>query len=118
MQPVVNHSLIHRKTTIPPVVTTPPSIAGATAIGSILTLTPGVWVGADTVTRQWMANGTPIAGQTGLSFTTTAAEAGKDINVEETATNVSGSAATFSNTIVVDTAAAFNAAYSDAFDNG
>lgn len=118
MQPVVNRSLIHRKPIVPPVVTAQPTIAGATAIGSLLTLTPGTWTGADSIAHQWEANGVPISGATGLTYTTTAAEAGKSVNVLETATNAAGSASTTSNAIVVDVAAAFTDAYSDAFDNG
>jgi len=93
-------------TVVPPVaptVTTAPSIAGATAVGSVLTCTPGVYAGTPTptVTRKWQAAGVDIPGQTGLTYTTVAGDSGKAITCVETATNSAGSINGTSNAITV-----------------
>ena len=56
----------------PPAIVTPPSIAGTLSNGSTITCTPGTW-STGTATRQWYRDGTPISGQTGLTYTYVAA---------------------------------------------
>ena len=63
-----------------------PSITGTAQIGQTLTAGPASWYPAPTtVVRQWLADGIPISGATGATYTVTAAEAGKPITVRETA---------------------------------
>jgi alpha-tubulin suppressor-like RCC1 family protein len=91
---------------------TPASISGTPTFGVSYTSTPGVWVGAGTVTvaKQWYscsstggavaANGNfaanapsdcvAISGATGGSFTPTAAEVGSTLRYAEQASNVIG----------------------------
>lgn len=57
---------------LPPYAITPPSIAGTLTDGSTITCTPGVW-SSGTATRQWYRDGSPISGQTGLTYTYSAA---------------------------------------------
>lgn len=54
---------------------------------------------AITVSGQWMADGVPIDGETGLSLVLTSAELGADITYVETATNEAGSAVETSNSL-------------------
>ncbi len=87
-----------------PVNTRAAAITGTTAVGGTLTCTPGNWVGFPdaTVTRQWRRNGTDVAGQTGLTFSTTGSTAGQTITCMETANNgVGGNVTQVSNGIVL-----------------
>ena len=88
---------------VAPTETTAPVIAGATTVGSTLTVTPGVYDAypAPTITRQWQANGTDIPGETGLTLDTTGLLASDSITCVETATNASGSINSTSNAIVL-----------------
>ncbi len=62
----------------------PPAISGTPQVGEALTAAPATWNPApSTVTRQWYADGTPIAGATGATFTLTRAELGAAITVAE-----------------------------------
>lgn len=83
--------------------TTPPVIAGTGAVGSTLTCTPGTWSGAPAPTKsyQWLRDGTVISGATGLTYLLVAGDAGANIAVRETASNVVGSANVVSNAIAV-----------------
>lgn len=67
--------------------TTPPTITGTAQVGEELTATRGGWVqGAKvTISWQWLADGTPIAGATKKRFVPTAAEKGKRLTVAVTA---------------------------------
>lgn len=47
---------------------TAPVITGTAKVGAPLTVDPGIWAGALTITYQWEADGTPISGATGLSY--------------------------------------------------
>jgi hypothetical protein len=91
---------------VKPVSTTAPVLAGTTALGDTLTVTPGTWTGtpAPVVTRVWKADGTAIAGASGLTYQITAAEQGKSVTVTETATNTGGSTSADSNAIAVPAA--------------
>lgn len=82
-----------------PIVTTAPFVVADTdppAEGTVYTATEGVYVGAQpiTITRKWLADGVEIAGETGLTFTVTAAQVGATITYEETATNTVGNTPT------------------------
>jgi Bacterial Ig-like domain (group 3) len=88
-------------TALPPANTSAPTIAGTAQIGQVLTLTQGIWTNSPTVTDQWEqctgATCSAIAGQTGTTYTVTAADVGKTIRVLETATNSGGSSPVPSN---------------------
>ncbi|GAA1502778.1 lamin tail domain-containing protein [Nocardioides humi] len=65
--------------------TTPPTVTGTPLVGSVLTAGAGTWTPApDSVDRQWLADGAPIGGATGPTFTPTVAEIGRAISVRET----------------------------------
>lgn len=70
-----------------------PSIVGVAASGNTLTVTPGSYTGAATVTGQWQKNGKPISGATGTSYTVQAND-GPNIAYLETATSAGGQATT------------------------
>ena len=84
-----------------PVNTSAPVLSGTPEVGQELTVTNGQWDGhpAPTFSRQWLADGTAIAGATGTSYTLTAGEAGANITVEVTGTNSSGSSTAASNEV-------------------
>ncbi|MDX5412760.1 MAG: hypothetical protein LPK02_06910, partial [Rhodobacterales bacterium] len=86
-----------------PVNTTAPTISGATAVGSVLTATTGVWTGVPTptYTYQWLADATPIGGATASTYTTIAGNVGQSITCEVTATNASGSASQVSSNAII-----------------
>ncbi|MGV0982325.1 MAG: hypothetical protein ACOYB0_08195 [Polynucleobacter sp.] len=60
--------------------------------GAVWTATPGVYIGTQpiAVVRAWLADGVPIAGETGLTYTTAAGDVGKVITYRETANNSVG----------------------------
>ncbi|MGA8850781.1 MAG: S8 family serine peptidase [Aeromicrobium sp.] len=64
---------------------TRPTISGSPAVGSSLTLTPGTWNGAPTVSHAWLRGGTPIAGATGPTYTVVADDFGQVLSVRSTA---------------------------------
>lgn len=74
-------------TGLPPQNVVLPVLAGDTEVGSTLTVTPGEWANGDIVSYRWFADGVLIVGASGLTYASTAAEAGKSITVEERATN-------------------------------
>lgn len=77
--------------------TTRPSITGTFEVGGLGTVTPGVWENVtDPLTYRWFADGVLIFGATGLTYTFTAAETGKTVTVEESATNAAGTVTAFS----------------------
>jgi hypothetical protein len=83
-----------------PANSSPPTISGTLTGGSVLTASPGVWTGqpAPTFTYQWLrcnsagSSCSPIAGQTGSTYTLVTADVGSTIAVAVTATNTVGSA--------------------------
>lgn len=84
----------------PPVVSTPPIIVGMPTQGETLQATIGAWSSYPTsYNHQWedcdgsAQNCSPIAGAFGQSYTLTRDDVGSAIDVQETATNVSGSGA-------------------------
>lgn len=70
-----------------------PSISGTPQVGAVLTCDDGEWSGspAPTITRQWEADGEPIAGATGKTRTLQEEQLGAEITVTVTATNNAGS---------------------------
>lgn len=66
---------------------TPAVVGGSTALGQVLTVTPGSYSPTDaTVAIAWLRNGTAIPGATGTTYTTTAEDLGATISVQVTAT--------------------------------
>lgn len=66
---------------------TAPTVGGAVRVGSTLTLTGGGFSPVPTtVTRQWLRNGVPVAGRTGVSYLLGSSDAGRIITVRMTAT--------------------------------
>ena len=62
-----------------------PAITGTPGIGHTLTAVPGTWgPGSPTLSYQWLAGGTPIAGATATTFTVTAAQLDATITVSVT----------------------------------
>lgn len=73
--------------------TTPPSITGTAQVGEVLTVTPGEWTGiaSPSLSYQWEADGDPITGATGTTYTPVEGDVGAEITVTETAMNWKGS---------------------------
>jgi hypothetical protein len=63
---------------------------GTATAGETLSCTPGRWSGNATVTHTWLRDGTPMEGQTALTYVTTAADAGRAIACRSTATDAVG----------------------------
>ncbi len=67
-----------------------PSIAGEARVGEPLSADPGTWSPADVaLAYQWHADGIPLPGATGPSFTPAADQAGSRIRVQVTASKAS-----------------------------
>lgn len=63
-----------------------PVLVGGTTVGSTVSFTPGRWNGhPDTVTFQWLRNGSAITGATGTSYVLTRADLGRTLTVRSTA---------------------------------
>lgn len=86
----------------PPSLVTPPLLTyvagggGAGNVGSQYACGAGSWTPntpMPTFTRQWIRNGSPIAGSTGTTYTIQTADIGTTINCLVTATNPAGSSA-------------------------
>jgi hypothetical protein len=79
--------------------TVAPAITGTPTVGQTLTVTNGTWVGTPTITftRQWRRDGVAIAGATNTTYVLQAADQGKVITVEVTATNPNGTNTALSN---------------------
>lgn len=87
--------------TAAPAVTSPPTIAGNTTVGSVLGGTVGSATGipAPTASTRWLRNGTAISGQTGNTLDTTGFAAGDVILRRTTWTNtINGQAQTTTGT--------------------
>ena len=85
-----------------PVLATGPVLSGDPAVGASLSCTTTTWAGTypiDTITRSWLRDGTPIAGETGLTHTVVAADAGHLIACRDTATNGAGPTSATSGTL-------------------
>jgi hypothetical protein len=64
-----------------------PIINGVAAVGSPLTVDPGVWAGASSLTYQWQADGVDISGATNSSFVPLVGNIGDVITCEVTGEN-------------------------------
>jgi hypothetical protein len=81
----------------PPVNTAPPIVTIVTnlQVGSTLASSTGTWTGTGgtiTYARQWLRNGSPIAGASATSYILTAADVGAMIACNVTATDANGEA--------------------------
>lgn len=83
----------------PPKNTVLPAITGTATVGQVLTCTTGTFTGDATITYQfqWFAGGVAIPGATASTFTLTSAQLGKIIQTRVQATNLSGTAQSYSN---------------------
>lgn len=90
-----------------PVITGAPVVSGGTEAGSVLRVVDAAATGNPTpvITRQWYLAGVAIAGATGASYTTLAAQAGKVITARTIATNAAGSATSAASNAITVTAA-------------
>ena len=80
-----------------PANTNPVTANGYVVTGQVLTLTAGTWTNAASLAYQWFRNGTPISGETSVTYTVIQADILQLIQVRETATNPTGSVAIDSN---------------------
>ena len=80
--------------TTSPANTSPPVITGPSTVGGTLTASEGGWSGVPTPTYayQWLRDGTPIAGATGTTYQTVAADTDTAVACRVTATNPAGTA--------------------------
>ena len=70
-----------------PVATVKPAVTGVPQLGRTLQASTGTWdVAGVTLSRQWLANGSPIAGATGASYQLRKGDVGKRISVRVSAT--------------------------------
>ena len=69
-----------------------PLVTGTTVTGSNLTSTTGTWTNATTYAREWLRDGSPIAGATGAVYALVGADEGALIAVNVTATGPGGEA--------------------------
>ena len=78
-----------------PALVAAPALSGTGLVGEALTLQPGVWDGepAPDLAFQWLCDGAPIAGATGLAFTPGVAEDRSGLSCRVTASNAAGEAA-------------------------
>jgi len=69
--------------------TTPPTLSGVGEVGATLTCDPGVWTGSEPLTTSigWLRDGTPIAGETGLTYVVGEADRGTTVTCAETGVN-------------------------------
>jgi len=90
-----------------PTITTPPAVtpAGTQVNGTVLTTTNGVWTNSpSSYTRSWQRDGAAInPAQTGVTYTTVAADATHTVRCSVVAVNAGGnSAASNSNGVAID----------------
>lgn len=81
--------------TIPPELTTAPSVggeaeAGEEEVGDVLVCDPGTWSGSPTFVYRWLRNGANIIGATDSEYILAAADLGKAIQCQVSATNAGG----------------------------
>lgn len=71
-----------------------PEISGARSRGSVLSVADVAWIGqVDTVTYQWLRDGTPISDATAADYTLISADRGHQLSVRVTATGPDGTTA-------------------------
>lgn len=92
---------------LPPVNLTPPQIAGATGLGGVLSVDPGIWAGSSLgFSYQWQRDGADIADATGPGYTLAAGDDAALIRCLVAAANGLGSAEALSNAVQVEDFAA------------
>ncbi|HWT92842.1 MAG TPA: hypothetical protein VN238_07585, partial [Solirubrobacteraceae bacterium] len=74
----------------PPASTGAPELGGSAVLGEALTCSDGTWTGTPLIARQWLRGGTPIAGETGVTYTVTTADVGQALSCRVTATSPDG----------------------------
>ncbi len=85
-----------------PASTAAPALTGTPVVGQALSCSQGSWSHEPTyLAYQWLRNGTPIAGQTGSTYTVQAADPGKSITCVVWAGNGAGVASATSNAVAV-----------------
>jgi hypothetical protein len=62
-----------------------PTVSGLTDVGSVLKVVPGTWEQNVNLTHQWLRDGIPIRGSTGLSYRVQNSDLGHRISVQELA---------------------------------
>jgi hypothetical protein len=79
-----------------------PAISGEPAAGRTLACSNGAWLnGPDEFDYEWLRNGEPIAGATAATYTTIAADLGKEIRCRVTASNDAGDGDATSGFVIV-----------------
>lgn len=76
--------------TPPPENTREPEISGTAAVGQTLTLDPGEWEGAETITYQWEIGGVPVENETGLTLVVPVGSEGEWVTAVVTAVGHGG----------------------------
>lgn len=80
-----NQDTVSRSYTVTSVEAPPtPTISGTAKYWSLLTVDPGVWPPADTLSYRWLRDGTPIKGATGSTYRPHAADIGHKLSVAVT----------------------------------
>lgn len=69
-----------------------PAISGVAQVGQVLTAWPGIWVNAPAFAYVWEADGVPIPGATGPTYTPVIGQIGDVITVVVTGSNTAGAA--------------------------
>jgi predicted secreted protein len=69
-----------------------PAISGVAQVGQVLTAWPGIWVNAPAYAYVWEADGVPIPGATGPTYTPVVGQIGDVITVVVTGSNTAGAA--------------------------
>jgi hypothetical protein len=64
--------------------TSAPVVEGEPRVGATLTARPGSWTSGTAFAYQWLADGTPLAGETAQTFTPSAAQVGRRVTVQVT----------------------------------
>jgi len=81
--------------TAPPALKSAPTLAGAAQLGETLSCNAGAWSGEPSFARKWLRDGTPT-GAGGETVKLGAADLGKSIQCQVTATNAGGAVAAIS----------------------
>jgi hypothetical protein len=91
--------LVYSGVATPPAANTvAPALTGTLKVGSTLTTTNGTWTGdSPTYGREWLRNGTVIAGETATTYVLAAADLGATIQTRVTATDSGGTSQELSN---------------------